>query len=249
MSGDVHVRFCEGVGVRLPCATHLLLGLIGPLTDAEEIRERIATFLGTELKLTLSAEKTLITHASTGKARFLGYEIGTMECQTKFDRHRRRAINGKVGMYIPEDVLQAKRKRYLRDGKPIHRPELLKNSEYDTIWTYQGEYRGLANYYGLAQNLAKLRYIRWTMESSLLKTLASKNKTTVEKEAKRLNSITQTPEGPRKCLKLTIKQREKPLHRHFWGIVTQATQEHRHQGSGPKTTHWQAIRNNREIVE
>src|SRR5262249_17980682 len=26
MSGDVHVRFCEGVGVRLPRATHLLIG-------------------------------------------------------------------------------------------------------------------------------------------------------------------------------------------------------------------------------
>jgi hypothetical protein len=26
MSGDVHVRFCEGVGVRLPRATHLIVG-------------------------------------------------------------------------------------------------------------------------------------------------------------------------------------------------------------------------------
>ena len=200
-------------------ADDFLLGLAGPLTDAEEIRERIATFLGTELKLTLSAEKTLITHASTGKARFLGYEIGTMESQTKFDRLRRRAINGKIGMYIPEDVLQAKRKRYLRDGKPIQRPEILNDSEYDIISLYQGEYRGLVNYYSLVQNLVQLGSLRWVMQTSLLKTLANKNKTTLVKEARRLKSTTQTPEGPRTCLKLTIKREGKiPLTAIFGGL-------------------------------
>src|SRR5207249_6878230 len=143
------------------------------------------------LKLTLSAEKTLITHANTGRARFLGYEIGIMESQTKFDRQRKRTINGKVGMYIPEDVIQTKRKRYLRDGKPIHRSELLNDSEYDIIYRYQGEYRGLVNYYGLAQNLAELGYVRWTMETSVLKTLACKNQTSVIKQKKRLQSTTQ----------------------------------------------------------
>jgi group II intron reverse transcriptase/maturase len=200
-------------------ADDFLLGLAGPLTEAKEIRERMATFLGTELKLTLSADKTLITHASTGKARFLGYEIGIMTSQTKFDHRRQRVINGKVGMFIPEDVLQAKRKRYMRDGKPIHRPELLNNSEYDTISLYQGEYRGLVNYYGLAQNLDQLGHVRWTMETSLLKTLANKNKTTVEKEAKRLETTIQTREGPRKCLKVTIQREGKtPLTAIFGGI-------------------------------
>jgi len=52
------------------------------------------------------------------------------------------------------------------------RPELLHNNEYDIIVQYQGEYRGLVNYYGLAQNLARLSYLRWTMATSLLKTLA-----------------------------------------------------------------------------
>ena len=140
-------------------ADDFLLGFIGPLTEAEEIKERITTFLRTALKLTLSAEKTLMTHAHTGKARFLGYEIGIMNRSDKFDNQRRRVVNGKVGMYIPEDVMQTKRKRYLRDDKPIHRPELLNDSEYDIITRYQGEYRGLVNYYGLAQNLARLGYL------------------------------------------------------------------------------------------
>jgi hypothetical protein len=191
-------------------ADDFLLGFIGPRTEATAIKDSIATFLQTELKLTLSADKTLMTHARTGTARFLGYAIGIMVSQTKFDRLKRRMVNGKVGLYIPEDVIHAKRKRYLRDGKVIHRPELLNDSDYDIIARYQGEYRGLVNYYGLAQNLAALGYLRWTMETSLLKTLASKHHTSVTKEAKRLTAVAQTPEGPRTCLKLTIPREGKP---------------------------------------
>jgi group II intron reverse transcriptase/maturase len=201
-------------------ADDFLLGFAGPFVEANQIKDSIATFLNTRLKLTLSATKTLITHAHTGRARFLGYEIGIMESQTKLDRTRgTRTVNGKVGMYIPEDVIQAKRKRYLRDGKPIHRPELLNDSEYDIITRYQGEYRGLVNYYGMAQNIAELGYIRWTMETSLLKTLACKNQTSVIQEAKRLESTIQTPEGPRKCLKLIIqREKKKPLSAIFDGL-------------------------------
>src|SRR5437899_5958367 len=94
---------------------------------------------------------------------FLGYEIGIMHSSDKFDNQRRRVVNGKVGLYIPEDVMQTKRKRYLRDEKPIHRPELLNDSDYDIIVRYQGEYRGLVHYYGLAHNLANLDNVRWRM--------------------------------------------------------------------------------------
>src|SRR5579859_6711222 len=56
MSGDVHVRFCESRGVRLPPATHLIAGFEHK-EDAErfqvELSERLAKF-GLELK----AEKT-----------------------------------------------------------------------------------------------------------------------------------------------------------------------------------------------
>ena len=115
------------------------------MAEAKEIKDSITTFLGTALQLTLSADKTLITPANTGRARFLGYAIGIRACQTKFDHLQRRVINGRVGMYRPEDVMQAKRTRYTRDGKPIHRTELLNDSEYDIINRDQGEYRGLVH--------------------------------------------------------------------------------------------------------
>ena len=103
-----HVRFGGGrleTQVTL-CAgrlSYILLGLIGPVTEAEEIKERITTFLRTALKLTLAAEKTLMTPAHTGKARFLGYDIGIMNRSDKFDNQRRRVVNGKV--HIPPDLV------------------------------------------------------------------------------------------------------------------------------------------------
>ena len=100
------------------------------------------------------------------------------------------------------------------------RPALLHNNEYDIIVQYQGEYRGLVNYYGLVQNLARLSYLRWTMETSLLKTLAHKNDTSVEHEAKRLKARSETQEGPRHCLKLTIpREGKRPLTAVFGGLT------------------------------
>jgi len=63
-------------------ADDFLFGFAGPFAEAHQIKDKIASFLQTALKLTLSAEKTLITHAHTGRARFLGYEIGIMYSST-----------------------------------------------------------------------------------------------------------------------------------------------------------------------
>jgi group II intron reverse transcriptase/maturase len=203
-------------------ADDFLLGYAGTRAEAIAIKEKIAAFLGAQLHLTLSADKTLITHASTGRARFLGYEIGAMHSQTKFDKAQRRIIIGQIGLYIPEDVLEKKRKRYLRDGKAYHRAELMEQSEYDIIVRYQWEYRGLVEYYTLAHNLHRLGYLWWTMETSLLKTLAGKGRTTLVKTLKRLKSTTQTPNGPRKCLKLIIlRAGKRPLVAMFGGISLQ----------------------------
>ncbi len=200
-------------------ADDFLLGLAGPRAEAEEIKERLTMFLRTELNLTLAAEKTLITHATTGRARFLGYEIGATKSETKFDDYRRRSVNERIELYIPENVIQTKRKRYLRDGKAVHRPEFENDSEYDIISRYQWEYRGLVEYYAWAYNLRQLGYLKYTMETSLLKTLAHKNRTTVVKTLKRLKATTETPFGPRKSLKLTIQREgKKPLVATFGGL-------------------------------
>ena len=77
---------CDDPGYRrlhyLRYADDTLFGFTGPKAEAEEIKQRLTTFLRDELHLELSAEKTLITHARTGAAKFLGYEITTQHSGT-----------------------------------------------------------------------------------------------------------------------------------------------------------------------
>ena len=64
-----------------------LLGFAGPKSEAEEIKARIAEFLRETLGLELNRQKTLITHARSQRARFLGYDITVQHDSTK--THRR----------------------------------------------------------------------------------------------------------------------------------------------------------------
>jgi hypothetical protein len=69
----------------------------------------------------------------------------------------------------------------MRNGKPIHRRGLQQEDDSTIINTYQQEFRGLANYYRLASTMPTLAKLRWVMESSLVKTLASKFQISVPK--------------------------------------------------------------------
>jgi hypothetical protein len=84
-----------------------LLGFTGPKAEAEEIKQRLAAFLREDLKLELSPDKTLITHARTRAARFLGYEITVQHNDSKTTR-RRRTVNGQVALRVPLEVIRAK---------------------------------------------------------------------------------------------------------------------------------------------
>ncbi|GCE12100.1 maturase [Tengunoibacter tsumagoiensis] len=164
-------------------ADDFVLGFTGPKSEAEDIKRQLSTFLQEELQLTLSPEKTLITHARNEAAKFLGYEITTLQADTKQSITKggvkRRGINGKTGLRVPRTILLEKCKRYERRGKPCHRAELLNESDYTIIATYQLEYRGIVNYYRLAYNLRTLRRLKWVMETSLTKTLAAKHQISV----------------------------------------------------------------------
>jgi group II intron reverse transcriptase/maturase len=162
-------------------ADDFCLGFVGPKAEAEEIKQRIGAFLRDELKLELSKTKTLITHARSEAARFLGYEITTIQDDKKLHANGKRHINGRVGLKVPHDVRQEKCNRYQKNGKVMHRTELQNESDYTIIWTYQLEFRGIANYYQLAYNMHTLNQLRWVMVQSLTKTLAYKYKTSVQK--------------------------------------------------------------------
>ena len=213
-----YVRYCDD----------WLLGFAGPRHEAEQIKSRIATFLREDLKLELSPSKTLITHATSQAARFLGYEIKTQRANNKLDRRGQRSVNAAIGLFVPRDVIRQKCANYMRNGNPAQRGPLLHDQDFTVVAKYQAEYRGLVQYYLLAQDVFRLDTLRWVMETSMLKTLAGKHKSTVTKMARRYKTVIETPDGKRTCFQVTVERDRgrKPLVARFGGDPAQ-TPTHR----------------------
>jgi hypothetical protein len=200
-------------------ADDTLLGFAGPKAEAEEIKRRLARFLSDELKLELSEEKTLITHARTQRARFLGYEITTQQTNRSITKGRR-AANGVVGLRVPKVVIKAKCARYMQHGKPVRRRELTNFDDYAIIASYGAEYRGIVQYYLMAGDVCRLSRLHWVMLTSMLKTLAGKYDSSVSKMARRYKATVETSHGPRRCFQVSVERGEgkKPLVARFGGI-------------------------------
>jgi group II intron reverse transcriptase/maturase len=195
-----------------------LLGFIGPKAEAEQIKAELERFLRETLALDLNPDKTLITHARTGAARFLGYEITVQHCNTRLTGGRRLA-NGKVALRVPRDVITAKCAPYRQQGKPCHRPGLQNLDDYDIVRIYGAEYRGVVNYYLLAQDAWRLDTLRWNAQTSMLKTLAAKHRSSAAKMAARHKAEAITSDGPRACFEARRKREgRKDLVARFGGI-------------------------------
>ena len=205
-------------------ADDFLLGFNGPKSEAEEIKQALRDFLRDELKLELSEEKTLITHAKSQAARFLGYEVTTIQDDpkrliTKKGRDRR-SLNGKIGLRVPKDVRETKCKSYMRKGHPMHRATLLQENDFTIITTYQLEFRGIAEYYRLAYNMGTLNKLKWVMEYSLLKTLANKFKMSVAKVYEKYGAELVVKDKKYKVLQVRISRQEKKPLVATWGGVS-----------------------------
>ena len=195
-----------------------LLGFFGPKAEAEQIKARLATFLRETLGLELNDAKTLITHARTNPARFLGYHVIVQYCDTKLTRGRR-AANGRIALRVPPGVIKAQCARYRQHGKPWHRPRLQNLTDYDIVKTYGAEYQGVVNYYLLAQDAGKLDVLTWHAQTSMLKTLAAKHKSTVTKMASRYRAKIETGDGLRTCYEARLQREgKKDLVARFGGI-------------------------------
>ena len=201
-----------------------ILGFTGPKAEAEQIKAELTTFLRETLRLELNQDKTLISHARTQPARFLGYYIIVQHCDTKITRGRRsangqRSANGRIALRVPPDVIKAKIAPYRRRGKPWHRSRLQNLDAYDIVRIYGAEYRGIVNYYLLAQDVWRLTRLCWYAETSMLKTLAARHKSSVAKMAARYKAKVITGHGPRTCFEARLQREgKKDLVARFGGI-------------------------------
>ena len=121
---------------------------------------------------------------------------------------------------MPPDVVKAQCARYRQHGKPWHRSRLQNLTDYDIVRTYGAEYRGVVNYYLLAQDVSRLSRLCWHAETSMLKTLAAKHKSTVAKMAARYKTKVITKDGPRTCFEARqTRPGKKDLVARFGGII------------------------------
>lgn len=163
----------------------------------------------------MSEEKTFITHAMTEKARFLNYEIGYIQADSATSKtkagYTRRTANGKLWFSIPKDVITRWIGKVSKNEKVKQRAELLNVSDYDIIRTYETELQGLINYYSLAHNMnQRMNYLRYTWETSLLKTLSNKNKVKMSVAIRKYKRY--TSEDGRKIVGVTVERTgKKPL--------------------------------------
>jgi group II intron reverse transcriptase/maturase len=206
-----YVRYCDD----------FLLGFAGPRREAEQIKERIRAFLHSELKLELSETKTLITHAVSQAARFLGYEVRTQHGDAKITAGRR-TVNGTIGLFVPQSAVRQRCKAYMKKGKPAFRGQMLHDEDFSIVAQYGTEYRGFVQYYLLAQDVYRLDLLHWVMETSMLKTLACKHKSTVAKMARAYKARIATSAGTRTCFQVTVpREGKEPLVARFGGIPLQ----------------------------
>lgn len=203
-----------------------LLGFVGTKAEAEQIKDRLAVFLRTELKLELSTEKTLITHARTRKARFLGYDIWTRQADTWHTRGGR-SINGSIALGAPPETVDARCRTYQRhQGKPLIRGDLVRTSDYSIVATFGSEYRGYVQYYQLAGNINRLNKLRYVMERSMFSTLAAKHRRPPWVMRDRLRSTADTPHGKRRCYEAKLHTPSGPVFTARFGGIPLRRRKH-----------------------
>jgi group II intron reverse transcriptase/maturase len=173
-------------------ADDFLLAFVGPKGEAEAIKSSIGNFLRDDLKLEMSPDKTLITHAGTDKARFLGYEITTWEKREagSVDPTRsHRGASGGIKLMIPAKVVVGLSGLYKEKGRPAPRHSHRDDDDFSIIATYGSVYRGYVQYYKRASNLGWFGHLHWAMYWSLLRTLAVIHKTTATAMRRKYSAV------------------------------------------------------------
>jgi group II intron reverse transcriptase/maturase len=177
-------------------AADFLVGVIGSKAEAEQIKGDIGVFLGQKLKLTLSAEKTLVTHGQD-MVRFVGYDLAVFRGQcnkrTKVGCTKR-VNNGRIMLFVPFDKMVKRlisykalkfvnntQKGYDTIWEPMCRCSMMYLEDLEILNQYNAEIRGLYNFYRLANNVFVLNNFSYVMKFSLFKTFAGKYRSSVRK--------------------------------------------------------------------
>jgi len=161
-----------------------IIGVSGSLELTKKIKEEAKEFLAKTLDLELSEEKTLISHLTTKRAKYLGFEIGRRPrsyteslIRTTKTKITRRASNTRIQVYAPIGKIVEK---LISHGfaKDKNTPKAITKWIYlepqEIIQKYNAVLRGLLNYYHMVENRNLFTHVVWILKFSAAFTLARK---------------------------------------------------------------------------
>ena len=83
---------------------------------------------------------------------------------------------------------------------------MLDESDFTIVSRYQAEFRGVVQYYMLAQNVSHFSRLQWVMQQSLCRTLARKHNSSAKKMADKYRTKVQTEYGLKSCLEVMVER-------------------------------------------
>lgn len=169
-------------------ADDFIIGIISSKDRAQDVLDQVRAFMGNELKLNLSLEKTKITHFPRGQVRFLGAVLkgcahlkGTYISKFKY-KGKTRAFSNPLDLRIEAPVEKILERLtaagfYSKKKKAPTRVGRIYNQDIpDILRYYNSIIRGILNYYTFADNRATLGMIIHGLKHSCALTLKGKLK-------------------------------------------------------------------------
>jgi group II intron reverse transcriptase/maturase len=171
-------------------ADDFIIGINGSNQDAIRLKNEIQKYLDDRLKQTLTDDKTLITHAETTSADFLGYRIRrTPLSKILVKRDKLGKKTGIVPRLILDAPIKAIVKNLIDEGyvkpnlQPTRNSRLINLKLFQIIEHYNTVEKSISNYYFLANNYGKLLgQVHFLLKYSCVLTIASKMRLKTMKE-------------------------------------------------------------------
>lgn len=165
-----------------------VIGVSGSLSFTQKIKEEVKEFLNNTLLLTLSDEKTKITHIETEKVKYLGFIVSRRrrkytESQlstVKFTQVTKRPSYASVIIEAPIALLIEKliEQGYAYGGQKNPQPKAVTKWIFmkpeEIIMRFNAVIRGILGYYSSVENRNQFSQIIWLLKFSAVFTLARK---------------------------------------------------------------------------
>jgi hypothetical protein len=183
-------------------ADDFVIGVTGTFEEAKEFKEKCRSFMTNHLGLTLSEEKTRISHLSNEGIFFLGTAIKRRQPIEKPVRNGVR-VTPRLSLHAPIEKLLEKlkgngffRMNAENNLKPTSLRRVINLDHRDIILYYNSVMGGLLNYYSFADNHKSLGSIVHGLKHSCALTLALKYKMRLRAKAfKKFGKLLKCPDS------------------------------------------------------